>query len=200
MITAGASLFPHDRLVRMGQIARPAVRLYLFVDMAHIAGLVAGGQHPNPVPAHFVSSTTHKSSRGPRGGFCTYKEEYAKKLDAAVFPGMQGGPLMHVIAAKAACFGEALNPNSRTMCPGRETPGPWRPKWRNSVAGVVPTAWTTTYSWWTSATRASTGRTRRQPWTAWASPQQECHPVYHGFPTKPSGIRTAYACCDQHQH
>lgn len=92
------------------QIAR-ACGAYLFVDMAHIAGLVAGGQHPNPVPhADFVSSTTHKSLRGPRGGFVICKEEYAKKLDAAVFPGMQGGPLMHIIAAKAACFGEALKP------------------------------------------------------------------------------------------
>ena len=111
MITAGASAYSRTiDFERMGQIAK-ACGAYLFVDMAHIAGLVAGGQHPNPVPyADFVSSTTHKSLRGPRGGFVICKEEYAKKLDAAVFPGMQGGPLMHVIAAKAACFGEALKP------------------------------------------------------------------------------------------
>ena len=111
MITAGASAYSRTiDFERMGQIAR-ACGAYLFVDMAHIAGLVAGGQHPNPVPhADFVSSTTHKSLRGPRGGFVICKEEYAKKLDAAVFPGMQGGPLMHIIAAKAACFGEALKP------------------------------------------------------------------------------------------
>ncbi len=111
MITAGASAY--SRILdfeRIGKIAK-ACGAYLFVDMAHIAGLVAGGVHPNPVPhADFVSSTTHKSLRGPRGGFVICKEEYAKKLDSAVFPGMQGGPLMHVIAAKAACFGEALRP------------------------------------------------------------------------------------------
>jgi glycine hydroxymethyltransferase len=79
--------------------------------MAHIAGLVAAGVHPSPVPhAHFVTSTTHKSLRGPRGGIILCQEEFAKKIDAQVFPGIQGGPLMHVIAAKAACFGEALTP------------------------------------------------------------------------------------------
>jgi glycine hydroxymethyltransferase len=79
--------------------------------MAHIAGLVAAGVHPNPVPhADFVTSTTHKSLRGPRGGIILCREPYAKKIDAQVFPGIQGGPLMHVIAAKAVCFGEALQP------------------------------------------------------------------------------------------
>lgn len=112
MITAGASAYPRTiDFARMGQIAK-ACGAYLFVDMAHIAGLVAAGVHPNPVPyADFVSSTTHKSLRGPRGGFVICKEEFAKKLDATVFPGIQGGPLMHVIAAKAACFGEALLPS-----------------------------------------------------------------------------------------
>lgn len=81
------------------------------VDMAHIAGLVAAGLHPNPVPyAHFVTSTTHKTLRGPRGGIVMCKEEFAKDLDRNVFPGMQGGPLMHVIAAKAVSFYEALQP------------------------------------------------------------------------------------------
>jgi glycine hydroxymethyltransferase len=79
--------------------------------MAHIAGLVAAGVHPNPVPhADFVTTTTHKSLRGPRGGIILCKEEFAKKIDSQVFPGIQGGPLMHVIAAKAVCLGEALKP------------------------------------------------------------------------------------------
>ncbi|MCP5542404.1 MAG: ribose 5-phosphate isomerase B [Akkermansiaceae bacterium] len=111
LITVGASAYP--RIIdfeRMGKLARE-VGAYLFVDMAHIAGLVAAGLHPNPVPhADFVTSTTHKSLRGPRGGIILCKEEFAKKIDAQVFPGIQGGPLMHVIAAKAVCFGEALKP------------------------------------------------------------------------------------------
>jgi glycine hydroxymethyltransferase len=111
MITAGASAYP--RIIdweRMSAIARK-VGAYLFVDMAHIAGLVAGGMHPNPVPhADFVTSTTHKSLRGPRGGIILCKEQFAKAVDGKVFPGIQGGPLMHVIAAKAVCFGEALRP------------------------------------------------------------------------------------------
>lgn len=110
-IVAGASAYPRKIDFARFRAIADEVGAVLMVDMAHIAGLVAGGQHPNPVPyADFVSSTTHKSLRGPRGGFVICKEEYAKKLDAAVFPGMQGGPLMHVIAAKAACFGEALKP------------------------------------------------------------------------------------------
>ena len=112
LITCGASAY--SRVIdfeRMSRIARE-VGAYLFVDMAHIAGLVAAGVHPNPVPhADFVTSTTHKSLRGPRGGIILCKEEFAKKIDAQVFPGIQGGPLMHVIAAKAVCFGEALKPD-----------------------------------------------------------------------------------------
>jgi glycine hydroxymethyltransferase len=111
MITAGASAYP--RLIdfeRMRQIA-DSVGALLFVDMAHIAGLVAGGVHPTPVPyADFVTSTTHKSLRGPRSGVILCKAQYAKAIDAQVFPGVQGGPLMHVIAAKAICFHEALQP------------------------------------------------------------------------------------------
>jgi glycine hydroxymethyltransferase len=111
LITVGASAYP--RIIdfeRMGKLARE-IGAYLFVDMAHIAGLVAAGVHPSPVPhADFVTSTTHKSLRGPRGGFILCKEEFAKKIDAQVFPGIQGGPLMHVIAGKAVCFGEALKP------------------------------------------------------------------------------------------
>ncbi len=85
-----------------------------FIDMAHISGLVAGGQHPSPVPhAQFVTTTTHKSLRGPRGGIIMCQEQFAKQIDSMVFPGIQGGPLMHVIAAKAVCFHEALQPQFR---------------------------------------------------------------------------------------
>lgn len=110
LITTGASAYP--RIIdfeKMAQIAH-AVGAYLFVDMAHIAGLVAGGVHPNPVPhADFITTTTHKSLRGPRGGLILCKKEHAKAIDSTVFPGIQGGPLMHVIAAKAACLGEILH-------------------------------------------------------------------------------------------
>jgi glycine hydroxymethyltransferase len=111
MITAGASAYPRTiDFARMRAIA-DSVGAYLFVDMAHIAGLVAGGAHPSPVPfADFVTTTTHKSLRGPRAGIILCKEQYAKKIDALVFPGVQGGPLMHVIAAKAICLREALQP------------------------------------------------------------------------------------------
>jgi len=114
MITAGASAYP--RIIdfpRLRQIA-DSVGSILFIDMAHIAGLVAGGQHPSPIPhAQFVTTTTHKSLRGPRGGIVMCEEKFAKQIDATVFPGVQGGPLMHVIAAKAVCFHEALQPQFR---------------------------------------------------------------------------------------
>ncbi len=112
MITAGASAYPRSiDFERLREIA-DSVGALLFVDMAHIAGLVAGGVHPNPVPfADFVTTTTHKSLRGPRSGLILCKEQYAKKVDAQVFPGVQGGPLMQVIAAKAVCFHEALQPS-----------------------------------------------------------------------------------------
>ena len=111
MITVGASAYPRTLdFARMRQIA-DSVGALLFADMAHIAGLVAGGQHPSPVPhADFVTTTTHKSLRGPRGGIILCKEPFAKGVDSQVFPGIQGGPLMHVIAGKAVCFHEALQP------------------------------------------------------------------------------------------
>nr|WP_281269943.1 serine hydroxymethyltransferase [Psychrobacillus insolitus] len=111
MIVAGASAY--SRIIDFPKLREIAdeVGAYLFVDMAHIAGLVAAGLHPNPVPhAHFVTSTTHKTLRGPRGGLILTTEEFAKKIDKTIFPGIQGGPLMHVIAAKAVAFGEALQP------------------------------------------------------------------------------------------
>ena len=112
LILAGASAYP--RIIdfdRMAEVARE-VGAVLFVDMAHIAGLVAGGEHPSPVPmADFVTTTTHKTLRGPRGGIVLCKEHWAKKVDMAVFPGLQGGPLEHVIAGKAVCFGEAMKPD-----------------------------------------------------------------------------------------
>jgi len=111
MILAGASAYP--RIIdfkKFRQIA-DSVGAYLFVDMAHIAGLVAAGIHPSPVPyAEFVSSTTHKTLRGPRGGFILCKKEFAKKIDSQIFPGIQGGALMHVVAAKAVAFYEAMQP------------------------------------------------------------------------------------------
>ena len=114
MITAGASAYPRIfDFPRLRQIA-DSVGALLFIDMAHISGLVAGGQHPSPVPhAHFVTTTTHKSLRGPRGGIILCQEQFAKQIDSMVFPGIQGGPLMHVIAAKAVCFHEALQPQFR---------------------------------------------------------------------------------------
>ena len=112
LVVAGASAYP--RAIDFQAFADIAHRhgAYLMVDMAHIAGLVAGGQHMSPVPyADVVTSTTHKTLRGPRGGLILAKEEFAKKLNSAIFPGCQGGPLMHVIAAKAVCFREALEPS-----------------------------------------------------------------------------------------
>lgn len=111
MIVAGASAYARTiDFARIADIARRAGAL-LMVDMAHIAGLVAAGLHPNPVPyADVVTTTTHKTLRGPRGGLILCKEQYAKAIDKAIFPGTQGGPLEHIIAAKAVCFGEALRP------------------------------------------------------------------------------------------
>ncbi|MEM6821948.1 MAG: serine hydroxymethyltransferase [Verrucomicrobiota bacterium] len=135
MITVGASAY--SRIInfeRMGEIAR-SVDAYLFADIAHIAGLVATGEHPSPVPhADFVTTTTHKTLRGPRGGLILCKEEHGKGVDALAFPGCQGGPLMHVIAAKAVCFKEALQPsfkayqhqvrlNSKALCQGMKDNG-----------------------------------------------------------------------------
>ena len=111
LIVCGASAYPRTiNFEKFRQIA-DSVDAYLMVDMAHIAGLVASGLHPNPVPfADFVTTTTHKTLRGPRGGMILCKEKYAKSIDKAIFPGTQGGPLMHIIAAKAVSFGEALKP------------------------------------------------------------------------------------------
>ena len=111
IIIAGASAYPRFiDFAKMREIA-DAVGAYLMVDMAHVAGLVAAGVHPSPVPyAHIVTTTTHKTLRGPRGALILCKEELKKKINSAVFPGTQGGPLMQTIAAKAVCFGEALQP------------------------------------------------------------------------------------------
>ena len=109
LIVAGASAYPRAIDFKRFREIADEVGAYLMVDMAHIAGLVAAGLHQNPVPhAHFVTTTTHKTLRGPRGGMILCKEEFAKKIDKSIFPGIQGGPLMHVIAAKAVAFGEAL--------------------------------------------------------------------------------------------
>ena len=111
LIVAGASAYPRIIDFKRFREISDKVSAYLMVDMAHIAGLVAAGLHPSPVPyADFVTTTTHKTLRGPRGGMILCKEKYAKDIDKSVFPGVQGGPLMHVIAGKAVCFKEALSP------------------------------------------------------------------------------------------
>jgi glycine hydroxymethyltransferase len=111
LIVGGASAYPRQIDFRLMREIADEVGAYLMVDMAHIAGLVAAGLHPSPIPyAHFVTTTTHKTLRGPRGGLILCGQEFAQKIDKAIFPGIQGGPLMHVIAAKAVAFGEALQP------------------------------------------------------------------------------------------
>src|SRR5256714_4932383 len=114
LIIGGGSAYPRIiDFARMRQIADKVGALFL-VDMAHFAGLVAGGAHPSPVPhAHIVTSTTHKTLRGPRAGMILSRQEFAAAIDKVVFPGMQGGPLMHIIAAKAVCFREGLQPSFR---------------------------------------------------------------------------------------
>jgi len=114
MILAGASAYPRKFDFKAFRKICDKVGAYLFVDMAHIAGLVAAGAHPSPVPyAEFVTSTTHKTLRGPRGGFILCRKEFSRKIDSQIFPGIQGGPLMHVIAAKAVSFKEAMSPKFR---------------------------------------------------------------------------------------
>ncbi len=111
MIVAGYSAYSRTLDFKRFRAIADKVGAYLFVDMAHFAGLVAAGLHPNPVPhAHFVTTTTHKTLRGPRGGMILCRQEFAKKIDSAIFPGIQGGPLMHIVAAKAVSFKEALSP------------------------------------------------------------------------------------------
>ena len=115
MIVCGASAYARTIDFQAFRKIADEVGAYLMVDMAHIAGLVATGYHPDPVPyADFVTSTTHKTLRGPRGGLVLCKEEYAQAIDKALFPGIQGGPLCHIIAAKAVCFHEALQPEFKT--------------------------------------------------------------------------------------
>ena len=128
VIIAGGSAYPRIIDFRAFREIADEVGAYLMVDMAHFAGLVAGGAHPSPFPhAHVVTSTTHKTLRGPRGGFIlTNDEELAKKINSAVFPGLQGGPLMHVIAAKAVAFGEALRPAVQGSTPGTSSRTPRR--------------------------------------------------------------------------
>ena len=126
LILAGASGYPREiDFAPFAEVAREVGAVFM-VDMAHIAGLVAGGVHPSPVPhADFVSSTTHKTLRGPRSGFVLCKEQWAKPLNSVMFPGLQGGPLMHVIAGKAVIFGEcksrsfACMPSKSSRTPGR---------------------------------------------------------------------------------
>ena len=146
MIVAGASAYPreipHDKFA---QIARDC-GAKLFVDMAHYAGLVAAGLHNSPVPvADFVTTTTHKTLRGPRAGLTMCQAEYAKDIDRNVFPGIQGGPLMHVVAGKAVCFGEALRPSSsNTRSRSSTMPRPWPRRSWPAACGWSAAAPTTT--------------------------------------------------------
>ena len=115
MILVGASAYPRSLDFKKFRQIADAVGAFVFVDIAHIAGLIAAGLHENPIEyAEFVTSSTHKTMRGPRGGFIMCRKEFGKKIDSEVFPGLQGGPLMHVIAAKAVCFKEALKPEFKT--------------------------------------------------------------------------------------
>ena len=140
--------------------------------MAHYAGLVAAGLHDDPVPvADFVSTTTHKTLRGPRGGMILCKEAYAKDIDRAVFPGTQGGPLMHVIAGKAVCFGEALGPPSSNT-PGKSstTPRCW-PRCSPAAGCELVSGGTDNHLILADVTPLGvTGRKRKRPWAAAASP------------------------------
>ena len=162
MIIAGASAYP--RVIDFERFADVAkqVGAVLMVDMAHIAGLVATGAHPSPVPyADFVTSTSHKTLRGPRSGFVLCKEEWAVKLDKAVFPGLQGGPLEHIIAAKAVAFGEAQQAGVLDLHrPGRhQRAGHGRGDGRVRPAARSPAAPTTTSCSWTCGRPASPART-----------------------------------------
>ena len=146
LIIAGGSAY--SRILDFAEFRRiaDAVGALLMVDMAHFAGLVAGGVHASPLPhAHVVTTTTHKTLRGPRGGMILCRAELAKEIDKAVFPGMQGGPLMHVIASKAVAFGEALRPGFVAYQQQvLEMPRCWRRRWRQKACASSAVAPTTT--------------------------------------------------------
>ncbi len=163
LVVAGASAYP--RAIDFKTFAEIAHRYgaLLMVDMAHIAGLVAGGEHMSPVPyADIVTTTTHKTLRGPRGGMILAREEFAKKINSAVFPGMQGGPLMHVIAAKAICLKEAMAPNSRsTRRTSAKTPPRWPRPSLQTASTSSPAARTITSCSSTCAAAASRAKSCR---------------------------------------
>lgn len=131
MIIAGASAYPRELDFARFRAIADSVGAKLLVDMAHIAGLVAVGLHPSPIShAHFTTTTTHKTLRGPRGGMILSSEEFGKTLNSQIFPGIQGGPLMHIIAAKAVAFAEALNQNLKpTRTRSSSMPRPWPKTW-----------------------------------------------------------------------
>ena len=172
ILIAGASAYP--RVIdfkRMREIA-DSVGAYLMVDMAHIAGLVAAGLHPNPVPyADVVTTTTHKTLRGPRGAIILCKEDLKKKINSAVFPGTQGGPLMHIIAAKASASARRCSRNSRpTSSRSSATPPRSRMRCRAAASASSPAARTTTSCSRTSTAAARPGRRSRSCWIAPISP------------------------------
>ena len=173
MIIVGASAYPRViDFARIGAVAR-RVGAPLMVDMAHIAGLVAGGVHPSPVPhADFVTTTTHKTLRGPRGGMVLCREQYAKDLDRTVFPGVQGGPLMHIIAAKAVCFKEAADAGVRGLSAAgrRPTRSGWPRRSPPRASASSAAAPTTTSCSSTCSRRASPARSPRRRSARPASP------------------------------
>ena len=170
LIIGGGSAYPRIiDFARMRQIADKVGALFL-VDMAHFAGLVAGGAHPSPVPhAHIVTSTTHKTLRGPRSGMILSKAEFGAAIDKVVFPGMQGGPLVHIMAAKAVCFLEAMQPSSATTR-GRSSPTPrcWRRRWPTKASASSPAA-PTRISCWSMCFRKACWAAR--PRRLWAKPE-----------------------------
>jgi glycine hydroxymethyltransferase len=173
MITAGASAYPRIiDFTRMRTIA-DKVGALLFVDMAHIAGLVATDLHPSPVSlADFVTTTTHKSLRGPRGGIIICKAQFAKAIDSQVFPGIQGGPLQHVIAAKAVCFHEALDPGFKQYAQQnrQQRQGARRAPGEKTDTALSPAGQTITSCSSISGHAASTAKSHRRPSTKPASP------------------------------
>jgi glycine hydroxymethyltransferase len=172
MIMVGASAYP--RVIEFARIGEIAARVGapMVTDMAHIAGLVAAKQHPSPVPhSDFVTTTTHKTLRGPRAGMVLCREKYAKDLDKAVFPGLQGGPLMHIIAAKAVCFKEAAEPSfSTTRSRSSSMPAGSPRRSSPAASGSSAGARTITSCSWMCSRAVSPARPPKRRWARPASP------------------------------
>src|SRR5262249_13569346 len=192
LIVAGASAYPREiDFSEFANICKEHQAL-LMVDMAHIAGLVSGDQHQNPVPfSDFVTSTTHKTLRGPRGGFVLCRQEWGQKINQAVFPGLQGGPLMHVIAAKAIGFGEALKPEFKSYAAQVVANAKTRAhQLTRPVPPLVPGATNTPLALGDGSSRGITGKTAKEPLTPAGTPDNKKKPPSPPPPPlDPSGIR-----------